>query len=232
MSWFAQPGHAVDRVERAHRGVRTGVDRRLERRQVEVAQRGLGHVGGVVLAAALRGAVGGEVLGARGNLVRGRVVAALVTLDPGRGEDRPEVGVLAAALRASRRRVPQLGRSNERASRATSTAGRAHRRGLPSGPAQRSCEQRPVADERRRERKVLANARVGALRTSRDIEHLDGFIRTAGECQRKAEVGGIDMPWAAWSLEIASSFLPRAICTNARFRMTCGWAGKSDSESS
>ena len=81
-------GDAVDRVERAHRGVRTRVHRGLERRQVEVAQRGLGHVGGVVLAAALGRAVGREVLHAGGDLVRRRVVAALVTLDPGRGERR------------------------------------------------------------------------------------------------------------------------------------------------
>ena len=74
-SWFAQPGHAVDRVERAHRGVRAGVDRGLERRQVEVAQPPLGHVGRVVVAAALGLAVGGVVLDARDDLVGRGVVA-------------------------------------------------------------------------------------------------------------------------------------------------------------
>ena len=154
MSWFAQPGHAVDRVERAHRGVRTRVDRGLERRQVEVAQRGLGHVGGVVLAAALRGTVGGEVLDTGGHLVRRRVVAALVTLDPGRGERRTEVRVLAAALGdpapawfvrdVHHRAVDLLEPHGRRLAGADGGVGLGDRRVERAGRAERDGEHRPV----------------------------------------------------------------------------------------
>ena len=92
------PGDAADGVERAHRGVRARVDRGLERRQVEVAQPLLGHVGRVVLTAALGLAVGGEVLDARHDLVGRRVVGALRGLDARGREDRAEVRVLAGGL--------------------------------------------------------------------------------------------------------------------------------------
>ena len=91
-------GAAVDRVERAHRGVRARVDRRLERRQVEIAQPPLRHVGRVVVAPALRRAVGGVVLDAGDDLVGLRVVAALGGLHACGRVDGVEVGILAAGL--------------------------------------------------------------------------------------------------------------------------------------
>ncbi len=66
------PRHAVERVEGAHDRVRAGVDRGLERRQVQVPQPRVGHVGRVVVAPALRLAVGGVVLDARDDLVLAR----------------------------------------------------------------------------------------------------------------------------------------------------------------
>ena len=90
--------HAVDRVERAHQRVRAGVDRRLERRQVEVPQPLERHVGRVVVAPALRLAVGGEVLDARHDLVGRAVVAALGALHARRGHHGVQVRVLARGL--------------------------------------------------------------------------------------------------------------------------------------
>ena len=91
-------GDAVDRVKRTHRGVGPGVDRGLERRQVEVAKPLFGHVGGVVLATAFGLAVRGEMLGARDDLVRRGVVGALGGLDPRGCKHRPQIGVFAGAL--------------------------------------------------------------------------------------------------------------------------------------
>src|SRR5262249_11188398 len=70
------PGNAVYRVEGAHDRVGSRVDGGLERRQVHVAQPGLGHVGGVVVPATLGLAVGDVVLHARDDLVRCAVVGA------------------------------------------------------------------------------------------------------------------------------------------------------------
>ena len=74
------PGHAVDRVERAHERVGPRVHGRLERRQVEVPEPLDRHVGGVVVATGVGLAVGGEVLDARDHLVRRAVVAPLRAL--------------------------------------------------------------------------------------------------------------------------------------------------------
>ena len=95
---FAQPGTPLMALNEHIDRVGARVDRRLERRQVDVAQPLLGHVGRVVVAAALGLAVGGEVLGARDDLVGLRVVVALRGADAGRGHDRAEVRVLAGAL--------------------------------------------------------------------------------------------------------------------------------------
>ena len=92
------PGNPVDRVEGAHDRVGSRVDGGLERRQVEVAQPGLGHVGGVVVTATLGLAVGDVVLHARDDLVRSAVVRALGTLDAGGRHHRAEVRVLARTL--------------------------------------------------------------------------------------------------------------------------------------
>ena len=90
--------HPVEGVERAHGGVGAGVDRGLERRQVEVAQPLLGHVRGVVVAAAFGLPVGREVLDAGDHLVGCAVARALVALHPRGGHHRAHVGVLAVAL--------------------------------------------------------------------------------------------------------------------------------------
>ena len=90
--------HAVDRVERAHDGVRARVDGGLERRQIEVPQPLLGHVGRVVVTAALGLAVGGEVLGAGDELVGRAVVGSLDRLDARGREHRVQVGILARGL--------------------------------------------------------------------------------------------------------------------------------------
>ena len=54
--------HAADLVERAHGRIGPGVERRLERRQVDVAQRALRDVDRVVVAAGFGGPVAGVVL--------------------------------------------------------------------------------------------------------------------------------------------------------------------------
>jgi hypothetical protein len=91
-------GNGADRVEPAHDGVRTGVDRCLERREVQVPEALDGDVGRVVVAPALRLAVGGHVLRARHDLVGGAVVAALQALHACGGHGRAEVRILARAL--------------------------------------------------------------------------------------------------------------------------------------
>ena len=90
--------HAVDRVERAHNRVRAGIDRGLEGRQVEVPEPLDGHVGRVVVAAALGLAIGREVLGARNELVGRAVVRPLNRLDARCREHRVQVGILAGGL--------------------------------------------------------------------------------------------------------------------------------------
>ena len=89
---------AIDGVERAHGRVRAGVDRGLERRQVEVPQPLLGQVGRVVVTAALRLAVGREMLGAGHQLVRRAVVGPLDRLDPRSRQHRVQVRILAGGL--------------------------------------------------------------------------------------------------------------------------------------
>ena len=149
------PGHAVDGVERAHRGVRAGVDGGLERRQVQVAQPLLGHVGRVVLASALGLAVGGVVLDARHHLVGRRVVGALCGLDAGGREDRAEVRVLAGGLGdaaparlvgdVDHRAVDLLDADRGRLARGDRVVGGGHRRVEAARGAQRHGEDRAVA---------------------------------------------------------------------------------------
>ena len=151
-------GDAADRVERAHRRVRAGVDRGLERRQVEVAQPLLGHVGRVVLAAALGLAVRGEVLDARDDLVGRGVVRALGGLDARGREDRSEVGVLAGGLGdpaparlvrdVDHRAVDLLDADGRRLARGDGVVGRGHRGVEAAGRAQRDREDRAVAVDR------------------------------------------------------------------------------------
>ena len=90
--------HAVERVERAHHRGRAGLDRCLVRRQVDLAQADVGHVGGVVLAARLGSAVGGEMLDRGGHALGLRQIGALVAADIGARHRRAEVGVFTGAL--------------------------------------------------------------------------------------------------------------------------------------
>ena len=152
------PGDAADGVERAHRGVRARVDRGLERRQVEVAQPLLGHVGRVVLTAALGLAVGGEVLDARDDLVGRRVVVALGGLDARGREDGAEVRVLAGGLGdaaparlvgdVDHRAVDLLDADRRRLARGDRVVGGGHRRVEAARGAQRHGEDRAVAVDR------------------------------------------------------------------------------------
>jgi hypothetical protein len=91
-------GHAVERVERAHHRRRARLHRGLVRRQVDLAQADVGHVGGVVLAPGLGRAVGGEVLDRGSDAVRPRQVGALVAAHVGARHRRAEVRVFARAF--------------------------------------------------------------------------------------------------------------------------------------
>ena len=151
-------GDAADGVERAHHGVGARVDRGLERRQVEVAQPLLGHVGRVVLTAALGLAVRREVLDAGDDLVGRRVVAALRRLDARGGEDGAEIGVLAGGLGdaaparlvgdVDHRAVDLLDADGRRLAGADGVVGGGHRRVEAARRAQRDREDRAVAVDR------------------------------------------------------------------------------------
>ena len=93
-------GNAVDRVEARHDEVAAGVDGRLVRRKVLVAQAPLAHVDRVVLAAGLGRAVAGEVLHTARNRALGRAVA-VQALDHRTGEAAGETRVLARHLEAA-----------------------------------------------------------------------------------------------------------------------------------
>ena len=91
-------GNAVDGVEGAHHRGRAGFDRGMVGREVDLAQRDLAHVGGVVVAAGDGGAVGGEVLDADGDRIGLGEIALLVALDPGARHRGAEIGVFAVGL--------------------------------------------------------------------------------------------------------------------------------------
>ena len=84
--------HAVQRVEGAHDGVGSGLDRGTERRQEDIAELGRRDVGRVVVAPAGGGAVAGEMLDP------GREPAGVQPLDARRREHAGEIRVLAGAL--------------------------------------------------------------------------------------------------------------------------------------
>ena len=148
-------GNAVDRVERAHHGVGAGIDRRLERRQVHVAEALLRHVRRVVVAPGFGLSVGDEVLRARDQLVPSAVVRSLGPLHAGRAEHRVQVRVLAAALGdpapprlmrdVDHRRVGLLQADGRRLARAVGGVGERHVRVEARGGAQRNREGRAEA---------------------------------------------------------------------------------------
>ncbi len=89
---------AVQGVERAHERVGSGVERRFEGREVQVAEPLLRHVCGVVVAPALGLAVGGEVLRAGHELVPRAVVGSLEALDARCRHDGVQVRIFAGCL--------------------------------------------------------------------------------------------------------------------------------------
>ena len=94
----AAGGNPVQVAERRHQCRHTRVDRRLERRQVDVTQFVLGDVGGVVVPPRFAGAVTGKMLGAGRNGPGRRQVVALIAFDHGDGETARQVRILAEAL--------------------------------------------------------------------------------------------------------------------------------------
>ena len=132
--------------------------RRLERRQVEVPQPLLGHVGRVVVAAALGLTVGDEVLRAGDHLVRRAVVVALVALDARGRHHRAEVRVLAGTLSdpaparlvrdVHHRGVRLLEPDRGRLAGADRGVVHRHLRVEAAGRAQRNREDRPEAMDR------------------------------------------------------------------------------------
>jgi hypothetical protein len=86
----AEPDSA-DLVERAHQAAHARVDRRLERRQVHVAQGAVRDIDHVVIAAGFRAAVGREVLGRSEDIL-------LESPHPRRGHHGSEIRVLTGAL--------------------------------------------------------------------------------------------------------------------------------------
>ncbi|MNV21021.1 hypothetical protein D3C71_1119450 [compost metagenome] len=94
-------GHAADLVEGAHDRQRARIDRRTERRQVDLAQRALGDFARVVVEPALGRAVGREVLGRGQHRVGVREVAALEAAHARRRELARQVRVFAHAFEAA-----------------------------------------------------------------------------------------------------------------------------------
>ena len=93
--WIGGGGHAVDGIERAHHGGNAGLDRSMIGRQVNLAQRLLAHIGGVVVAARNGCTIRGKMLHAGGHGVGLRKIVLLIALDPGARHRRAEVGVFA-----------------------------------------------------------------------------------------------------------------------------------------
>ena len=78
--------HAIDVVEGTHDGQRAGIQRRLERWQVHVAQRAFGNLHAVVVQPAHDSAIGCEMLGRGEESVRRFQVIALEALHAGGGK--------------------------------------------------------------------------------------------------------------------------------------------------
>ena len=91
-------GHTVETVESAHQRGDTGVDAGLERRQVDITQRGQADLGGVVVAAAFGRAVTHVVLQAGGDAVLLRVTGSLKSAHGGSRHPAAEPRILAGPL--------------------------------------------------------------------------------------------------------------------------------------
>ncbi len=73
--------HAVERVERAHHRRRARVDRRVIRRQVDLAQGQFGHVDSIVFAPRVRSAIGREMFYAGRDRISLAEIVALIALN-------------------------------------------------------------------------------------------------------------------------------------------------------
>src|SRR5579871_2192180 len=91
-------GNSVQRIESAHDRSGTGIEGGTKRRKINFAEAMFGHVGGVVVAASLGGAVTHVVLGAGKNAFRIGEMAALIATDVGSGERRAEERIFAISF--------------------------------------------------------------------------------------------------------------------------------------
>ena len=105
--------NAVQGVEGGHEGGDTRGTRGIERRQVDFAEKDFGNPGAVVIAAGLRGAVTGEMLGAGSDGLGIGERGSLKAADHSRGKSGCQARVFA---RDSPRYGPTAGRGRYRAS--------------------------------------------------------------------------------------------------------------------
>ena len=90
--------HAVQRVEGAHHGRGTGIDRRPKWRQVVLTQRVLGNLGAVVIPPTLGRTVTHIMLGARRHRIRRIETRPLVPADVRSRHHRPQVRIFPSAF--------------------------------------------------------------------------------------------------------------------------------------
>ncbi len=90
--------NAVDGIERTHDGSHSRLYRSVVRREVDLAQRLLAHVGCVVIAPCDGGAVRGEVLDACRDRIELRKIALLIALDPSTRHHGAKVWIFAVGL--------------------------------------------------------------------------------------------------------------------------------------
>ena len=89
---------AVEGVEAGHHGGCAGLDGCVVRREIDLAEGVVGHVGCVIVTAGDGGSIGGVVLDADGDGVGLGEVVLLVAVDPGTGDGGAEPGVFAGGL--------------------------------------------------------------------------------------------------------------------------------------
>ena len=95
----ARRGHTVVGIERGHKRHRPGIESRLEGRQIGLTQLALRHTGGIIVASALGGTIGHEVLGTCSQRCRRPDrVAILEAAHHCIGHYRSQVGVFATSL--------------------------------------------------------------------------------------------------------------------------------------
>ncbi len=95
---IAGGGDVVEVHVGAHEGGDAGVARGFEGREIDVPHQLFGDVGGVVVAAAVGGAVSGEVFGGGEDVVGATPLAALEAEDLRASDGRAEIGVFAGAF--------------------------------------------------------------------------------------------------------------------------------------